>query len=169
MKKISQGKYEVYTTKADAIDKFMQMQGACREKIGEDNPIQFYCSKRGRLSITNPPRRYIENTNSTSLFARVIEQDGKTYVSYYTVFNRFINALKVISLTLTIAMAVLAIALNVANLVKTFSTLGLILCVGFFVFRLLNTANEKQSAPKDSEIMVKELEKRVEAVNHWDK
>ena len=33
MKKIEQGEFEIFTTKADAIDKFMQMQGVCREEL----------------------------------------------------------------------------------------------------------------------------------------
>ena len=55
MKKISQGQFEIRTTKVDAIDKFIQMQGVCREKINGENPIEFYCSKKGKIIITNPP------------------------------------------------------------------------------------------------------------------
>ena len=42
MKKISQGEFEVFTTKADAIDKLMQMQGVCREEISGENAIELY-------------------------------------------------------------------------------------------------------------------------------
>ena len=78
MKKISQGKFEICTTKADAIDKFMQMQGVCREELSSENLIEFCCSKKGKISITNPPKKHIEHTNSTNLFAEIIEEDGKT-------------------------------------------------------------------------------------------
>ena len=57
MKKISQGKYELFTTKADAIDKFMQMQGVCREELSSDKQIEFYCSKKGKVTITNPTKK----------------------------------------------------------------------------------------------------------------
>ena len=75
MKKISQGKFEIFTTKADAIDKFIQMQGVCTEKISDENPIQFYCTKKGKIIITNPPRRRVENHYSTNLFAEVVQQE----------------------------------------------------------------------------------------------
>lgn len=165
MKKISQGQFEIRTTKADAIDKFMQMQGICREELSSENLIEFYCSKKGKIAITNPPKRRIEHTNSTNLFAEIIEEDGKTYVTYFTVYSHFNNVLKFISLI----MLIIAIVLAVANVDKTVSPIVLVFCLLFFVFQLFNIAKEQKNSPKDSEIMIKELQKRVEAVNLWDK
>ena len=103
MKKISQGQFEIRATKADAIDKFMQMQGVCREELSSENLIEFYCSKKGKIAITNPPKKHIEHTNSTNLYAEIIEQDGKTYITYYTVYSHFNNVLKIISLIMSIS------------------------------------------------------------------
>ncbi len=169
MKKISQGKYEIFTTKEDAIDKFMQMQGVCREELSSENLIEFYCSKKGKIAITNPPKTQFEHTNSTNLYAEIIEQDGKTYITYYTVYSHFNNVLKLISLTMLIVMAILAILLAVSNVDKTVSPIVLVLCLLFFVYQLFNNAKEQKNSPKDSEILINELEKRVEAVNLWDK
>ena len=169
MKKISQGMFEIFTSKADAINKFMQMQGVCREELSSENLIEFYCSKKGKIGITNPPKKHIEHTNSTNLFAEIIEKDGKTYVSYFTVYSRFNNVLKFISLMMLIAMAIITIILAVANVDKTVSPIILVFCLLFFVFQLLNNAKEEKNSPEDSEIMVKELQKRVEAVNLWGK
>jgi len=169
MKKISQGQFEIRTTKADAIDKFMQMQGVCREELSSENLIEFYCSKKGKIAITNPPKKHIEHTNSTNLYAEIIEQDGKTYITYYTVYSHFNNVLKIISLTMLIVMAILAILLAVSNVDKTVSPIVLVLCLLFFVYQLFNNAKEQKNSPNDSKIMINELEKRVEAVNLWDK
>ena len=169
MKKIEQGKFEIFTTKADAIDKFMQMQGVCREELSSENLIEFYCSKKGKIAITNPPKKHIEHTNSTNLFAEIIEEDGKTYVTYFTVYSHFNNVLKFISLIMLIVMAIIAIVLAVANVDKTVSPIVLVFCLLFFVFQLFNSAKEQKNSPKDSKIMIKELQKRVEAVNLWDK
>ena len=68
MKKISQGKFEICATKTDAIDKFMQMQGLCREEINGYQRIEFYCTRKGKITVTNPPSRHIERTYSTSLY-----------------------------------------------------------------------------------------------------
>ena len=169
MKKISQGQFEIRTTKADAIDKFMQMQGFCREELSSENLIEFYCSKKGKIAITNPPKRHIEHTNSTNLFAEIIEEDGKTYVTYFTAYSHFNNVLKFIYFIMLIVMAIIAIVLAVANVDKTVSPIVLVFCLLFFVFQLFNIAKEQKNSPKDSEIMIKELQKRVEAVNLWDK
>ena len=169
MKKINQGEYEVLTTKEDAIDKFMQMQGVCREKISEENRIQFYCSKKGKIVITNPPRgnstSRLLNTNSTNLYAEVREKDDKTYITFYTAFNKFNNVIKLIFLTMNIIIAIFAIV----SADKTASPIILLLCLAFFVFVLYNASNEKNNSPTDSEILIKELEKRINAVNLWDK
>ena len=169
MKKINQGKYEVFTTKQDAIDKFMQMQGICREKISSENPIEFYCSKKGKIVITNPPTRRVTGENSTNLFAEVVEQDNKTYITFYTEFSKSNNILKLIFLTISIIAAIFSIMFAIINVDKMASLIVLFLCLVLFVFQLFTTAKEKNNSPKDSEILIKELEKRVDAVNLWDK
>lgn len=169
MKKISQGKLQICATKADAIDKFMQMQGLCREGINDYQRIEFYCNKKGKITVTNPPSKHIEHTYSTALYGEVIEQDGKTYVAYYTVYSHYNNVLKIISLVMLTAMSVFAIVSAFADAGKKTPYILFVLCCALFVFQLINTIKEKKNAPKDSKIMVDELEKRVEAVNLWDK
>ncbi|MBO5200071.1 MAG: hypothetical protein J6B93_02205 [Clostridia bacterium] len=169
MKKINQGKYELFTTKQDAIDKFIQMQGLCREEINGYQQIEFYCTAKGKISVTNPPSRHIEHTYSTSLYGEIVEQDGKTYVEYYTVYSRYNNILKIISLVMLITMCVFAIVFAVADLGKKAPYIIFVVCCALSVFQLINTLKEKKNAPRDSKIMVNELEKRVNAVNLWDK
>ena len=170
MKKIHEGRYEIFATKADAINKFKKLQGICREKINNENAIQFYCSKKGRITISNPPSRYVENQNSTELFAEIVEQDGRTYVVYHTAFSKANNVMKWISLAVYTLLMGGSIALSVANEENKMSFLLFpLLVLIFVVVRLLNSTKEERSSPKDSEIMIRELERRVEAVNLWDK
>ena len=169
MKKINQGKYEVFTTKEDAIDKFMQMQGICREKISGDNLIEFYCQKNGKIIITNPPTKHIENDNSTNLFAEISEQDGKTYISYYTAFSKSSNVSKMIFISIYLLMAVFAIVFTIISKAEIYYLPILICSLIFFGIKLFASTKEEKASPADSEILIKELEKRVEAVNKWDK
>ena len=74
-----------------------------------------------------------------------------------------------ISLIMLITMAILAIVLAVTEADKTVSPIVLVFCLLFFVFQLFNNANEQKNSPNDSEVMIKELQKRVETVNQWDK
>ena len=169
MKKISQGKYEIFTTKQDAIDKFMQLQGTCREEISGENCIEFYCFENGKIIITNPPRRHIENENSTELFAEIIEQDDKTYVTYYTAFSKSSNVLKMIFIVIYLLLAVFAIIGIIIFKVKTYHLPVLAFGLISFGIKLFYSTKEEKNSPKDSAVHIKEHEKRVEAVNLWDK
>lgn len=169
MKKISQGRYELFTTKADAIDKFMQLQGICREEISGEKPIEFYCTKKGKIIITNPPTKRVESHHSTNLFAEVVQQEGKTYVTYYTKFDKLNNILNLIFIVIYLLIGVLAIVFAIASKNEIYYLPILLLGVLLFGYNLLVNTKEETNSPKDSEILIKELEKRVEAVNLWDK
>ena len=169
MKKISQGKYQIFTTKQDAIDKLMQLQGTCREEISGENCIEFYCFENGKIIITNPPTRRVEIDNSTNLYAEIIEQDSKAYVTYYTAFSQSNNVLKMIFLAIYLLIAIFAIAVTIIGKVKTYYLPILIFGVASFSIKLFAGTKEKKNSLKDSETLINELEKRVEAVNRWDK
>ncbi len=170
MKRISEGRFEVFTTKADAIDKFQRLQGGCRGKIHGEKDIWFYCSRKGKITISNPPTRHIEHHNSTDLLAEIIEQDGKTYVTYYTAFSKTTNVMKIISIIVCAALAGTSVALSIANQENRLAFfLFPVLALGFFIAQLVAGVKEEKCSSEDSEIMVYELEKRVEAVNLWDK
>ena len=169
MKKLEQGKYEVFTTKKDAIDKFMQMEGVCRERLSDDSYIVFYCWENGNIAICERLSGRREYEHSTRLFGKVVEQDGKTYVTFYTRFDKGNQVLKVIFLVLSIMIAIASILFSFANPQKSASILLVGLSLAMFVFQLLSTVKEQDYAPKDSAKLVQELERRVQAVNMWDK
>lgn len=165
MGKISRGEYELFTTKNDAIDKLMQMQGICRDELCGENKIEFYCTKRGNISITNPPRTNGMTQNSTNLYGKVIEKNGKAFVSYYTSFSHLSFTFKIIFLIINIVFALLAFAYiksTVGFIVVLFS---LAFWIGFFIV----DSKDKVNSPTDSIILINELEKRIDAVNKWDK
>lgn len=168
MKIISQGQFEIFTTKADSIRKFKQLQGICREELGDGKRIEFRCSKKGKISITNPPTKRVNKENATELFAEIIERDGKTYVTYYTAYSYFTKVMKIISFIILIAFSILAIILAITGIDRTVSPIVLIIYLIFFASQMVGVGDEQQNSPVDSEIMIKELERRVKAVNRWD-
>ena len=169
MGKIAEGRFELFTTKEDAIDKLRQLQGCCREEIGDGQPIVFYCTKKGRISISDPPSKYAENDCSTSLYGSVVERDGKVYVEYYTVYSHLNNVLKIIGIAMLIIMSLFSLASVVLDFTRNKPYIIFVFICAFFVFQLISTLKEKSNAPNDSRKMIEELEKRVEAVNLWDK
>ncbi len=169
MKKITEGRYEISASRAVAIERFMQMQTVCREKLTDEMEIEFLCSKNGKIVITNPPTRSARRHISTELFAELSEQGEKTYVTYYTSFSKANNVLKSICIIIDMIIAVAAFIFAAIGDNKIYSVPLLILCIGFNIFFLVTASKEKENFPKDSQILIKELEKRVEAVNLWDK
>lgn len=169
MGKISEGRYEVFTTKQDAIDKLVQMQGVCREEISNKKPIEFHCSKNGKIYIFHSSGRNAINDNTAILSGEVIEQEGKTYITFHTEFVKSGVVLKMVYLIICIIFAIGAIISAVLSFESYFTIAMLILALIFLVWQLFFTPKEKDFAPADSATMINELEKRVEAVNLWDK
>jgi hypothetical protein len=169
MKHITQGEYELFTTKAEAIHRFRQMQGVCRGHMSDKNPIAFYCSAKGRITLTNPPTREFEHRNVTNLFGEVIERDGKTYVTYYTGYSQTTHTVKVLSIVCLAVLAVLTLLLMIAQANIALSSVPFFLCLMFLGFRIFTLSKEGENSPADSEILINELKNRVEAVNLWDK
>ena len=165
MKKISQGQFQVFATKNEAIRRFQQLQGICREDLSNGKRIQFFCSRKGKITITNPYRRRLKNENATHLFAEIVEQEGKTYVTYFTAFS---SAFKLVGIWIEIMAFIACLVSCVMNAEKAvyfiIPLFGLIL----FGHYLVAVSKEKENSPKDSHIMVQELQNRVEAVNRWD-
>ena len=175
MPKINQGKYEVFTTKEDAINKFMQMQGICRERISGENPIEFSCNKKGKIVIANPssnrrsPRRRTADYNSTNLYAEVLEESGKVYVNYYTEFSVLNQFSKCFYFAIYLLMGIFSIVLAVVGKYEFYYLPILFLGLIFSGIQIFSIVKEKKNSPKDSETLIKVLENRVKAVNLWDK
>lgn len=169
MRRIHQGDFEIFTTKSDAIDKFRQMRGFCREELSGENHIWFECLKNGKIAITDPPGGRKSFLNSTELSAKIVEREGKTFVTYYTAFSRFNNIYKMILLIFNAILTVFALVITFISDYKLYSIIGLCLFLVLFIVELFSVSKEGENSPKDSEILVKELEKKVEAVNNWDR
>lgn len=164
MKKIEQGKIEVFTSKGDAINKLMQMQGFCQSKLSNNNSIEFFCTKKGKFAISNPPTPLVSRENSTKLFGNIIEDDNKTYITFYTTYSNANNITKIIYLIIMVVSTILSFFVD-----KTVPRIILILCFLLFGYMLFITVKEKDNSPVDSNILISELKRRVDAINNWDK
>ena len=169
MKKISQGKFEVSTTKADAINKFMQLEGYCREELTYNRCLSFYCSKKGKIYISNVNSGSNKYTcDSTHLIANVVEQDGKTYVTYLTRFSSIINVIGIVFIAVYIVLYIVGIVMAVDSNIELYNILGLVAILSILIYNLFVSSNEKAKSKQDSDILIKALESKIEAVNRWD-
>ncbi|MBQ7328732.1 MAG: hypothetical protein IJX01_02350 [Oscillospiraceae bacterium] len=163
MKKIAQGRYELTCSKEEAIERFQEMAGYCREELSDEYPVFVGCTRKGKIGIGTRMRRSGVD-NPTHLYAQIVEEADKTYITYYTAFSKFDAVFNVIVWVFYLIMAIFAV-------VYAKTTMALILavvCGAFYARQLYAGRNGKNNARQDSEIMIKVLEERVKAVNRWD-
>ena len=169
MKKFSQGSIEIHTTKADAIDKFRQMQGYCREEISGENSILFKCTKKGKITIfCQSARKGRANLRSIRLLATITEQNGKIYANYLTRFSRAYGIVNSVLIGMDFLFAFFLLPF-VKGFDFSIVLAVLLLNLAFLGYSIYGNIKEKENLQKDSKIMVNELEKRIEAINLWDK
>lgn len=141
----------------------MQLTGVCREEISDDKPIEFYCTKTGKIVISNPPTTLVTREISAKLFGKIIERDEKTFVTFQIMYSSANNFIKIIYSTLMLISTLLAFFID-----KTAMRVALIFSFLFFGSLLISATEEKNNSPFDSELLIKELEKRVNAINNWN-
>jgi len=141
----------------------MQLTGVCREEISDDKPIEFYCTKTGKIAISNPPTTLVTREISTKLFGKIIERDEKTFVTFQIMYSSANNFIKIIYSTLMLISTLLAFFID-----KTAMHVALIFSFLLFGSLLISATEEKNNSPFDSELLIKELEKRVNAINNWN-
>ena len=141
----------------------MQLTGVCREEISDDKPIEFYCTKTGKIAISNPPTTLVTREISTKLFGKIIERDEKTFVTFQIMYSSANNFIKIIYSTLMLISTLLAFFID-----KTAMRVALIFSFLLFGSLLISATEEKNNSPFDPELLIKELEKRVNAINNWN-
>lgn len=141
----------------------MQLTGVCREEISDDKPIEFYCTKTWKIAISNPPTTLVTREISTKLFGKIIERDEKTFVTFQIMYSSANNLIKIIYSTLMLISTLLAFFID-----KTAMRVALIFSFLLFGSLLISATEEKNNSPFDSELLIKELEKRVNAINNWN-
>lgn len=169
MKKINQGEFEVFTTKTDAIDKLMQLQGVCKDIKNSNNYIiEFCCNKNGKITVESQWSRHNPQKAKvlTKLYGEVIEQANKTYINYYTSFS---------NMSVFARLSCFIIAIIILSIFMVFVTdkikalIAIIVCIIGLVFQLISIGKERQNLTENSNILVEVLKNKVNIVNNWDK
>lgn len=169
MKKITQGKLEFFTSKADAINKLIQLQGVCKDIENSNNcSIYFYCNKNGKITVESLRSRHDPKKAQifTRLYGEITEQNDKAYINYYTVFN-YMSVFARISFFI-IAIIILSIfMIFVSDKIK--ALIAIVVCVIGLVFQLITIEKEKKNLSENSNTLIDVLENKVNIINNWDK
>ena len=119
--------------------------------------------KNRKNAISNPPTILVTREISTKLFGKIIERDEKTFVTFQIMYSSANNFIKIIYSTLMLISTLLAFFID-----KTAMRVALIFSFLLFGSLLISATEEKNNSPFDSELLIKELEKRVNAINNWN-
>ena len=171
MKKINQGKFEVYASKTDTINRFMQLQGLCKDvKDSNDGLIDFYCNKNGKIKIECYEERLKFNLKNSrilcKLYGTITECNNQTYIDYFT-------TLKISSIFVRISFFLIAIVILSLSLllpVDKIKVLIVIICLIIaLIFQVISILKEKNNPHINSETLIIALENKVNIINNWDK
>ncbi len=169
MKKIEQGTFEIFTSKDDAINKLMQLQGVCKDiRNSNDCRILFECDKCGKIVVESDDDRY--NLKKalilTKLYGEIIEQANKSYINYYVSLENK-NVFLRLSMFVIAIIVLLILGLFIDDKLKVL--VAIVICIIGLVFQCISIKNEKCNSSLNSEILIKVLEDKINTINNWEK
>lgn len=159
--------YELALPKEDVIYRLREQDGYCRNKSTSDQTLEFVCSKKGNIEVCNP--NYHKDQH-VFLQGEMTTENGKTLVKVFTVKRK--------------GLLFEAIVSAVGSFITTGACLWLMLRFLkdvdpvvwiLFAFLLVTTPlslsrffKKKEAIPVDTEIMLNEIENRINGVIRWD-
>ncbi len=169
MKKINQGNFKIFTSKANTINRLMQLQGVCKDIKNTNNcRIEFRCNKHGKIIVESQWDRFNPKKAEifTKLYGDVIEQANETQIVYYTAFDKN-SVFSKLSTFLIASIILLILIVFVADKIKVL--IAIIFCIIGLVFQLISIKKEKDNSSLNSDILIKTLENKVNMINNWEK
>ena len=171
MKKIKQGKLEVFASRSDTIDRLMQLQGLCKDvKDSNEGLINFYCNKNGKIKIECFEKRLKLNFKNSRILCNlsgiITEYNNQTYIEYFT--SLAISCIFARISFFLIAIVIMALFLLLP--VDKIKTLLVIIClITALIFQVVSIFKEKHNPHINSETLIKALEDKVNIINNWEK
>ncbi len=170
---IEQSELEIKTDCKTAIERLKAQQGICRETDSRQVTLEFLCHDDGRICVCNysrnKPRR--DPNRLYSVIGQVTEENGKTKVKIYSLFNRTNYILSAVAAILyMVVFALYFVTAYKAGIVPGTKDLYLLI---FSVFAILlyplRFRKQERDKANDLYIMKQEIIKRVNAIDKWDK
>lgn len=153
------------------INRLMQQNGICRNEDTYGSYLWFGCNKKGVFRVNSPGKHHDGRGSRTyCVEGEVIEENGKTIVKIYSVYNKTLRIFTYISAIISVMYAMFLILIMYFNtgfstmLVATILPLVFVYYISFSKF-----CKDEKNKNADFEIMKREAINRVEAIKLWDK
>ncbi len=159
--------YEIDLPKEHVIYRLREQDGYCRNENSENRVIEFVCSKKGDFLVKDL-NHYINQL--VFLQGKTVARNGKTVVEVFTVKSRGVLVEGIFDaffsiISIGICFWVMLRFLN--NIVfELFIILGLLSVVT--LLSLARLIKKKKAIPVDTDIMLNEIEQRINGVVRWD-
>lgn len=158
--------YEIDTPKEDVIHRLIEQDGFCRNQDSCGYPLEFVCYKNGYFLVKDP------NGIDKQVFLQgnVESENDKTVVKVEKVKakGRFLSSVisTAICFIISIVITVFTFMNGGFNKIEDFLKLALILVLP--ILSISAEFKEKNAIPADTEIMLKEIDNRINGVIRWD-
>lgn len=148
------------------IKRLMAQNGLCRDTIGTEHELGFYCEKNGRFYISRKDFPY-------HLQGRCVANGAKTDISMYICYDkshRFLSALSIVICIFYLIGAAFISFFDGNPIIPII--LGVILGAVVFTIELVRIKSLKPPAPEQLPdivfVMKDEVLKRIDAIKRWD-
>ena len=162
--------YEIDLPKEDVIYRLREQDGYCRNENSEKRTIEFVCSKKGDFLVKDL-NYYINQL--VFLQGKTVARNEKTVVEVFTVKSRGVLVEGIVDaffsiVSIGICFWVMFRFLNdIKDMVfELFIILGLLAVMT--LFSLARLIKKKKAIPVDTDIMLNEIEQRINGVVRWD-
>lgn len=161
---------EVNDTVKGTIEKFRQMCGNSYEQDCNEVTLEFSCSKKGIITVSNPASRH-DFGRSVFVVGEVAKHNEKTVVKMYSIYSRFTAVSKAIKTILLISLMPIYFLVSYLQFGEITPKALYVFLLGLpFLFLDFNQdRNEVIHKTEDLEKMKQMVIKRADAVNNWDK
>ena len=164
--------FEINDSVEGAIAKLRQLDE--RGELVENVRLVFYCTKRGKITVTNynPPGGNlsgITNTLNVDITGKIVCENGKTVLKAHAIYHRWIMPLVV--LVSTLGFIFLATVFCVALFNMSLSDFIIFPIFAFLSFSvpIISISAKQNKRVIFLEKMEEEITRRIKIINLWDK
>ena len=159
---------EVNCSYQTTVDRLRELCVVGRNTDHNDSPYIFSCNKKGSFLVTVDRRG---RDSAYGVEGRVVEENGKTKVKIYSVYNRLRRFYDILVCGVGI-ISVLWIAIGLLMGEGVFKIDGefykFLLLIPLLIAFIVNCIKEEKSGSQSIEKMKQEVLNRIEAVERWD-
>ena len=158
--------YELDIPKEDVIYRLREQDGFCRNEDSCGYPLEFVCYKKGDFFVKDPGRV----DRQVFLHGYLVAENDKTIVNVESVKIKgsFVYSIITNAICFMISFFLIIFLFLKGGFTGVVDLLKLLLALVLPILSMMIDFKEKNAIPADTEIMLNEIENRINGVIRWD-